>query len=201
MIHNFNKILCFYLIFIFIISIFFVPIIYNADSFYASQDYDDSSFITMSSKYFVWPIPGYTVISSYFGKRNSPTAGASSYHLGIDIPAPEGTYLYAIDDGLVTFASWGAGGGYTIVLQLTNYDNLTVSYCHTSPTMFVEYGEYVSRKEIIGMVGPKNVYGIKNNPYKDENGNPTNGASTGSHLHLAIKSNGQNVNPLDYYDN
>ena len=172
----------------------------GSENFYKTQDYDSSS-ITMSSDFFVWPIPGYTVISSYFGNRNSPTAGASNYHLGIDIPAPEGTYLYAIDDGLVTFASWGAGGGYTIVLQLTNYENLSVSYCHTSPTMFVEYGEYVSKKEIIGMVGPKNVYGINNNPYKDENGNPTNGATTGSHLHFAIKLDGKNVNPLNYYTN
>ena len=43
--------------------------------------------------------------------------------------------------------------------------------------------------QVIGTVGPKNVYNIKNNPYKDENGNPTNGATTGTHLHLAIKLN------------
>ena len=30
---------------------------------------------------------------------------------------PEGTPLYAADDGDITFASWGAGGGYTIVLK------------------------------------------------------------------------------------
>ena len=103
-----NKFLYLYLIFIFIISVIFVPITYSSsDAFYKNQVYNDSS-MTLSSKYFIWPIPGYTVISSYFGRRNSPTAGASSYHLGIDIPAPEGTYLYAIDDGIVTFASWGA---------------------------------------------------------------------------------------------
>ena len=28
--------------------------------------------------------------------------------------------------------------------------------------------------EIIGKVGPKNVYGVTNNPYKDGKGNPTN---------------------------
>ena len=27
-----------------------------------------------------WPIPGYTKVTSPFGKRDSPTAGASSYH-------------------------------------------------------------------------------------------------------------------------
>lgn len=126
--------------------------------------------------------------------------GASSYHLGLDIPAPEGTYLYAIDDGYISFASWGAGGGYTIVLELTNYENISVSYCHVSPTMFVNYGDFVAKKDVIGMVGPKNVYGIHNNPYKDSNGNPTNGATTGSHLHFAIKKDGKNVNPLDFYE-
>ena len=108
MLNNLNKFFYFYIIFILIISMLFVPILYASDSFYTNpSDYDSS--ITLSSRYFVWPIPGYTTISSYFGKRNSPTAGASSYHLGLDIPAPEGTYLYAIDDGIVTFASWGAG--------------------------------------------------------------------------------------------
>ena len=30
---------------------------------------------------------------------------------------------------------------------------------------------------IIGKVGPKNVYGVTNNPYKDSEGRPTNGAT------------------------
>ena len=46
---------------------------------------------------------------------------------------------------------------------------------------------------IIATVGPKNVYGISNNPYKDSSGNPTNGATTGCHLHLSIKYKGKNV--------
>lgn len=31
---------------------------------------------------------GYNTISSKFGRRASPTAGASSFHAGIDIAAP-----------------------------------------------------------------------------------------------------------------
>lgn len=58
---------------------------------------------------FVWPLPGYSYISSFFGKRDVPTAGASRYHSGIDIPAPEGTPIYAVYDGTVSFCSWGAG--------------------------------------------------------------------------------------------
>ena len=66
--------------------------------------------------------------------------------------------------------------------------------------MYVERGDYVSKKEIIGTVGPKNVYGIQNNPYKDSNGNPTNGSTTGCHLHFAIKLDEINVNPLNYFN-
>ena len=54
--------------------------------------------------------------------------------------------------------------------------------------------------QVIGTVGPKNVYNIKNNPYKDENGNPTNGATTGCHLHLTIKENKRAVDPLNYFN-
>lgn len=42
------------------------------------------------------------------------------------------------------------------------------------------------------------MYDVLNNPYKDTYGNPTNGATTGSHLHLSIKKDGIAVNPLDY---
>ena len=37
------------------------------------------------------------------------------------------------------------------------------------------------------------------NQYYDENGNPTNGATTGPHLHLGIRINEKYVNPLDYF--
>lgn len=188
------------LIFIIIICIIFIPIIYTSSSAVlpTSTEYltDDSVF---SSYNFVWPIPGYTKISSPFGRRTSPTSGASTYHSGIDLPAPEGTNLYAIDDGYVIFASWGAGGGYTITYQLNNVPEIKVSYCHVSPVILVSKGEKISKGQLIGNVGPKNVYGINNNPYKDSNGNPTNGASTGCHLHFTIKVDNQAVNPLNYY--
>ena len=176
--------LYFLVIFLLIIFIFIIYIYSNILPISSDDEY-------------IWPLPGYTYISSYFGYRDSPTIGASSYHSGIDIPAPEGTEILSICDGTVTFASWGAGGGYTIVVEK---DNIKVSYCHVSPNFIVFKNDTVVSGQIISNVGPKNVYSISNNPYYDSYGNPTNGATTGCHLHLTIKKDGIAVNPLEYFN-
>ena len=66
-------------------------------------------------------------------------------------------------------------GGYTVTVK---NDNFSVSYCHVSPIFLVYVGQTVYKGEVIATVGPKNVYGVPNNPYRDSNGNPTNGATT-----------------------
>lgn len=194
---DFEKVLKIFIIFIMIICIFFIPnlaVLSKDENIIASEDFK-------SNYGFLWPIPNYTNISSYFGRRNRPVSGGSSYHLGLDIPAPEGSNLIAIDDGIVTFSGWGAGGGYTITYDLVSHPEIKISYCHMSPVIFFSEKDYIKKGEKLGTVGPKNVYGIVNNQYKDNNGNPTNGATTGTHLHFAIKQNGKNVNPLNFYQN
>lgn len=108
---------------------------------------------------------------------------------------PLGTNIIAICSGTVTYTGFYGAGGYTVTVK---YDDFSVSYCHVSPTFLVCNGQYVTKGSVIAAVGPKNVYGVPNNPYKDSNGNPTNGATTGAHLHLTIKKDGKAVNPLDY---
>lgn len=139
---------------------------------------------------------GYTKISSYFGKRISPTSGVSSSHSGIDIPAPSGSKFIAVQDGEITFAQFLGAGGYTITLS---FNNFKVTYCHCDPNFIVKVGDVVKQGQVIGYVGPKNVYGVKGNIYFDENGEPTNGATTGPHLHLGIRIDGKYVNPLDFF--
>lgn len=153
--------------------------------------------IFISSSGFAWPIPGYTTITSYFGKRSSPTAGASSFHKGIDIGAPEGTVLIAVADGEITYTGFLGGGGYTITLTT---EMMKITYCHVSPNFIVEVGKRVQKGEIIGQVGPKYVYGVVGNQYHDESGRPTNGATTGCHLHLGIRIEGEYMNPLSLYE-
>lgn len=122
--------------------------------------------------------------------------GASLIHQGIDIPAPAGSNLVSIFNGTVTNIGFNGSGGYTIHIK---NNNLQFIYNHVSPDYIVKEGDYVCTGQVIGQVGPKNVYDIKNNPYKDNNGKPTNGATTGPHLHFAIKKDGIAVNPLNYF--
>ena len=145
---------------------------------------------------FLWPSPGYTTITSSFGKRKAPTSGASTFHSGIDIGIPAGTPLLAILSGIVTMTNFSGAGGCTITFKSGDY---TISYCHVSPIYLVNVGDRVKQGQVIAKVGPKNVYGIANNPYRDRNGNPTNGATTGAHLHLTIRKSGELVNPLDLF--
>lgn len=132
-------------------------------------------------------------ITSGYGKRTAPTSGASTFHSGIDIGAPEGTKIIAIADGKVTKTAWGGAGGFTITIESGEY---SFSYCHSDPNFIVKVGDEVKRGQVIGKVGPKNVYNVPNNPYKDANGRPTNGATTGCHCHFTVKKDGQTINPL-----
>lgn len=139
---------------------------------------------------------GFTRITSPFGKRTRPTSGASSSHSGIDIGAPEGSNILSICDGKILYFGFKGAGGYTITIES---QNLLISYCHVSPSFSVPVGQSVKKGTLISKVGPFHVYGVKNNPYHDAYGNPTNGATTGCHLHLTIKKDGIAVNPLDYF--
>lgn len=76
---------------------------------------------------------------------------------------------------------------------------MKITYCHVSPNFLVEVGDSVTRGQIIGQVGPKYVYGVKGNNYTDEQGRPTNGATTGCHLHFGIRIDEEYVDPFKFY--
>ena len=103
--------------------------------------------------------------------------GASSSHSGIDIPAPQGSKFIAVHDGEITFCQFLGAGGYTITLS---FDDFKITYCHCDPNFMVKVGDKIKQGQVIGQVGPKYVYGVPGNQYQDENGKPTNGATTRS---------------------
>lgn len=114
----------------------------------------------------MWPTPNIYKINSYFGKRVAPTSGASTYHKGIDIGAPEGFEFVAVTDGIITFVGFLGGGGYTITLTDNNTENgkIQYTYCHCNPNFIVKVGDNVVKGQIIGKVGPKYVDGVARKP-------------------------------------
>ena len=144
-----NKIISSILLFSIFICIFFIPTI-SANENKLDTEIDENLIYFYGNTNFAWPVPGYTRISSYFGKRTAPTSGASTYHKGLDIPAPEGTVLIATCDGEITFTGFLGGGGYTITLTTT--DGIKISYCHVSPYYLVSKGDIITQGQAIGTV-------------------------------------------------
>ncbi len=148
----------------------------KASSSSSSSSGSAGASVSSSVGYFTNPCPGYTRISSGFGPRSAPKAGASTYHKGIDMAAAQGTPIYAGESGTVTSASYSGSGGNMIVINHGN--GIQTYYMHCSK-MYVSAGQKVSRGENIGAVG-------------------STGNSTGPHLHFQVMVNGTAVNPLNY---
>lgn len=166
---NSNSLLKTFMIFviftIILISIFTVPFLENITITSPDNSVNPLAQI-ISTNNICWPLPGYTRISSPFGYRNSPTAGATNFHGGIDLPAPAGTNIISAISGKVTKTGFMGSGGCSVVVENEQY---TVIFHHVSPIFMVQPGDYVSQGQVIAQVGPKNVYGFANNPYTDEN--------------------------------
>ena len=188
------------------ISVFFTPFlsIYAAgdDSITISETKINISYKGTSSvsspKNFMWPLPGYTKVTSGFGNRKAPTSGASSYHGGIDISAPEGSSIVSMADGTVSFVGWYGANGYTVTIE--HADGYKSTYGHVSPSFIVSKGDKVSKGDLIAKVGPKYVSKTSYTKYTDKTGKTTNGATTGPHLHFAITKNSNKVNPKTLFN-
>lgn len=82
-----------------------------------------------------------------------------------------GSNIISICAGKVIYIGFNGANGYTITIQNGSF---SFSYSHISPVFLVNIGQYVYKGQLIATVGPKNVYNVPNNPYKDSSGNPTN---------------------------
>ena len=119
-------------------------------------------------------LPAQGPITSGFGGRRAPRAGASSNHKGIDIGVPTGTPVSAAASGTVTFV--GEKSGYGKTIEITHDDNTVTRYAHLSEYA-VQRGQTVVGGEVVAKSG-------------------ATGRVTGPHLHYEVIRNGQQVNPL-----
>ncbi len=130
---------------------------------------------TQSPPTFIWPVSsGY--VSSGFGARSRPKAGASTYHQGVDIAVSIGTTVRASSGGTVITAGWVSGYGNAVYIR--HADGVVTRYGHLSKIL-VSVGETVTQGERIALSG-------------------NTGNSTGPHLHFEMRISGTAVNPLNY---
>ncbi len=129
-----------------------------------------------------WPLPssyGRSRITSYFGHREQPVAGASTYHRAIDIGVPIGTSVYAAADGYVVTTGYSSIRGNYIMVK--HADNLYTFYQHLK-SIVVSAGRNVSKGQTIAYSG-------------------NTGIGSGPHLHFEVRTSpnyGSEVDPLKY---
>lgn len=129
---------------------------------------------------YIWPLPGYTKISSPYGWRNHPVTGRQSFHGGVDVPAPSGTPIVASKSGTVVIS--GYNSSYGNYVAIAHYDGTKSLYAHMK-SRATSAGSDVSQGSVIGYVG-------------------TTGTSTGNHLHFETwtgSSSSSRVNPMNYF--
>ncbi len=123
----------------------------------------------------IWPSNA-RYITDKFGWRDAPTAGASTYHEGVDIGAPYYSDVYAAQSGTVIQAGWNGGYGYSVIIA---HDfGVATLYGHMND-YYVSVGQTVSRGQVIGECG-------------------STGISTGPHIHYEVRINGEKIDPLPY---
>ena len=123
-----------------------------------------------SSGRFLRPVVGGT-ISSPFGPRSS------GFHKGMDIAVPNGTPIYAADDGVVKFSGWNSTGFGNLVI-IDHGDGFLTYYAHCS-SLYVSAGQPVTKGQNICAVG-------------------LTGNTSGYHVHFEVRYNGTSVNPMNY---
>lgn len=149
----------------------------------SSSDKDDKdkedSESSSSSEILKWPATT-TNITSYFGPRTAPTAGASTDHGAIDIGVSSGSDVYAAKDGTVITACFDPSAGNMIVID--HGGGFETRYYHNSQ-LLVSVGDTVTKGQVIAKAG-------------------STGTSTGPHVHFETRQNGVKVDPLSFkYDN
>lgn len=99
-----------------------------------------------------------------------------STHTGLDIACSKGTGIKVTAKGTVTFAEYN--GSYGNLVKVNHGNGVETWYAHCDK-IYAKVGQEVNSGDIIAAVG-------------------STGNSTGPHLHLEIRINGQTVNPQNY---
>ena len=123
---------------------------------------------------YVWPLENDAAVSRAFGASVHPVTGHESFHWGVDLDAAHGQSVLAVAEGIVIDAGFDQAYGYHVTIE--HPDGMQTMYAHLS-SYPVEVGDTVVQGGVIGYVG-------------------ATGWATGPHLHLAVRIDGEYVDPL-----
>lgn len=143
-----------------------VGIAYLLNDTYVIEDYS-----SLGKGRFLWPVPQFYKVSSHYGQRGR------RHHDGIDIPAPKGTPIVAVDKGVVVYSDNGIRG-YGNMIVIAHSEDIFTVYAHNQKNK-VDKGDKVKRGQQIGLVG-------------------STGRSTGPHLHFEIRVKNKARNPAQF---
>jgi len=121
---------------------------------------------------FLNPVDGR--ISSGFGARAAPKAGASTFHRGLDFAVPSGTSVRAPAVGTVEAVGFDAKLGKYVVID--HGAGTKTKFGHLSDTSAVRVGTQLAAGDAFARSG-------------------NTGNSTGAHLHYSVISGGKYVDP------
>lgn len=118
------------------------------------------------------------ILGSRFGRRTDPVTGAKGvFHNGLDLRVAEGTPLQALSDGTVTFAgALPSSPDSGVALGVKADQHTSWSFSHLS-RLAVRVGDKVTAGQVVAFSG-------------------NTGKSTGPHLHLVVRIDGQPVDPV-----
>ena len=119
---------------------------------------------------FMVPVSSYTFTSGFKMRWGR-------LHGGVDLAVPEGTPVYAADNGKVIVAG-NLGDGYGNYIILDHQNGYKTLYAHNSE-LLVSVGDVVAQGEQIALSG-------------------NTGNSTGPHVHFEIQVNDEKVNPQQF---
>lgn len=115
-------------------------------------------------------------MSSRYGYRNDPFSGKLAWHDGVDFAGKEGSDIFAVAAGVVTWA--GSRYGYGNLVEINHGNGYVTRYAHAKEVT-VSVGDVVKKGDAVALMG-------------------STGRSTGPHVHFEVLLNGKSVDPAEY---
>ena len=149
---------------------------------------------TEATQFVIKAFPHETAIVQFSDTWGAPRSGGRR-HKGTDIMSPKGTWIVAVEDGIVERLDWNRLSGWNIMIR--HADGWTSHYLHLNNDTTgtddgqggpeaafaegLEVGSFVKAGEVIGFVGDSG-----------------NAEHAGSHTHFELHVDGRKVNPYPF---